>query len=171
VIHAVSNSLDKKWNFTTPDFRWLPDTAESKPQGMLRGTTHRTKGTKFSFLKSYYVDDTASKLIVSHFQRFSLTIRTGSRRQREDSKTEAIHFPRPGQESSAADTEDIVIDEDRFMTSCTKFKYLGSYFVPDLSDTEDIRERLTQARKLFGAITNERVRRTVANSPTVESMI
>jgi hypothetical protein len=38
------------------------------------------------------------------------------------------------------------------MTFCTKFKYLGSYFVPDLSDTEDITERLTQGRKLFGAI-------------------
>jgi hypothetical protein len=125
------------------------------------------------------------------------------------------------------------------MTFCTKFKYLGSYFVPDLSDMEDITERLTQGRKLFGAmrkqllcnkhipidirrrlfqatvvnialwgceswalkeaerskletfhhqclrklcgstmwdvkekwIRNERVRRTVANSPTVESMV
>jgi hypothetical protein len=39
-----------------------------------------------------------------------------SKRKGEDSKTDAIHFPRPGRESSAADTEDIVIDEDRFMT-------------------------------------------------------
>jgi hypothetical protein len=59
VIHAVSNSLNKKWNFTTPDFRWLPDTAESKPQGHLHGTRYTTKGTKFSRFKSYYVDDTA----------------------------------------------------------------------------------------------------------------
>jgi hypothetical protein len=47
--------------------------------------------------KSYYVDDTAfillsrgeviaaSKLIVSHFRRFGLTIHTGSRRKGEDS--------------------------------------------------------------------------------------
>jgi hypothetical protein len=28
-----SNSLDKKWNFTTPDFRWYPDTqVGSKPR-------------------------------------------------------------------------------------------------------------------------------------------
>jgi hypothetical protein len=58
----------------------------------------------------------ASKLIVSHFRRFGLTIHTGSKRKGEDSKTEAIHFPRPGQESSAADMEDIEIDADRFMS-------------------------------------------------------
>jgi hypothetical protein len=61
------------------------------------------QGTMFSFFKSYYVGDTAfillsgeviaSKLIVSHFRRFGLTIHTGSKRKGEDSKTEAIHFP------------------------------------------------------------------------------
>jgi hypothetical protein len=100
----------------------------SKPRGQLRGTNHSNKGTMFSFFKSYYVGDTAfillsrgeviaaSKLIVSHFRRFGLTIHTGSMRKGEDSKTEAIHFPRPGQESSAADMEDIEIDADRFMS-------------------------------------------------------
>jgi hypothetical protein len=83
VIHAVSNSLDKKWEFTTPDFRWYTDTQLGrKPRGQLRGTKHSNKGTMFSFFKSYCVDDTAfillsrgevvaaSKLIVSHFRRF-----------------------------------------------------------------------------------------------------
>jgi hypothetical protein len=77
-------------------FRWLPDTQASLPRGRLSGTKHTTKGTKFSFLKSYYVDDTAfvllnredvdaaSKLIVSHFRRFGLTIHTRSRRKGED---------------------------------------------------------------------------------------
>jgi hypothetical protein len=54
--------------------------------------------------------------------------------------------------SSAADKEGIVIDEDRFMSFCIKFKYLGSYFVPELSDTADITERISQARRLFGSI-------------------
>ena len=168
VIHAVSNSLDKKWDFTTPDLRWYPDTqAGSKPRGQLRGTKHSNKGTMFSFFKSYYVDDTAfillsrleviaaSKLIVSHFRRFGLTIHTGSKRKNEGSKTEAIHFPRPGQESTAADMEDIEIDEDRFLTFCLKFKYLGSYFVPELNDTADITERISQARKLFGSMNKQ----------------
>ena len=121
----------------------------------------------FSFFKSYYVDDTAfillsrleviaaSKLIVSHFRRFGLTIHTGSKRKNEGSKTEAIHFPRPGQESTAADMEDIEIDEDRFLTFCLKFKYLGSYFVPELNDTADITERISQARKLFGSMSKQ----------------
>jgi hypothetical protein len=67
-------------------------------------------------------------------------------------KTEAIQFPRPGQESSAADMEDIEIDDDRFMSFCVKFKYVGSYFVPELNDTTDITERISQARKLFGSM-------------------
>jgi hypothetical protein len=63
VIHAVSNSLDKKWNFETPDFRWQPDTQAGKVRGQLCGTKHVNKETKFSFFKSYYVDDTAFILL------------------------------------------------------------------------------------------------------------
>jgi hypothetical protein len=45
VIHAVSNTLDKKWDFTTPDFRWFPDTqVGSKPRGQLRGTNPLQQG-------------------------------------------------------------------------------------------------------------------------------
>jgi hypothetical protein len=63
----------------------------------------------------------ASRLIVSHFRRFGLTIHTGVKSKNEDSKTKAIHFPRPGQISSVADmVEDIEIDEDRFMSYCIK---------------------------------------------------
>jgi hypothetical protein len=164
VMHAVSNTLDKKWDFETPDFRWQPDTLDGKPRGQLCGTRHTTEGTRFSFFKSYYVDDTAfillsreelvaaSKLIVSHFRRFGLTIHTGVKSKNEGSKTEAIHFPRPRQVSSAADTEDIDIDEDRFMSFCTKFKYLGTFFVPTLSDTADINLRISQARGLFSSM-------------------
>jgi hypothetical protein len=49
VIHAVSNTLDKKWDFTTPDFRWFPDTqVGSKPRGQLRGTNHSNKCSRSS---------------------------------------------------------------------------------------------------------------------------
>jgi hypothetical protein len=37
--------------------------------------------------------------------------------------------------------EDIEIDDDRFMSFHVKFKYLGSYFVPEL--TTDINERIS----------------------------
>jgi hypothetical protein len=167
VIHAVSNSLDKKWVFKTPEFRWQPDTLAGNPRGQLIGTKYENIGTIFSFFKSYYVDDTAfillsrgeliaaSKLIVSHFRRFGLTIHTGVKSRNEDSKTEAMHFPRPGQESSAADMEDIEIDEDRFMSFCLKFKYLGTFFTPELNDTADIIERISQARKLFNSMNQQ----------------
>jgi hypothetical protein len=52
-IHAVSNSLDKKWEFETPDLRWYPDTQPGKPRGQLRGTNHSNKGTKFSFFTAF----------------------------------------------------------------------------------------------------------------------
>jgi hypothetical protein len=95
VIHAVSNSLDKKWIFKipeTPDFRWQPDTRAASPRGQLIGTKYTNQGTIF---KSYYVDGTAfillsrgeliaaSKLIVSHFRRFGLTIHTGVKSKNE----------------------------------------------------------------------------------------
>jgi hypothetical protein len=51
--------------------------------------------------------------------------------------------------------EDIEIDEDRFMSFCPKFKYLGSYSVPELNDTADITERINQARKLFGSMNKQ----------------
>jgi hypothetical protein len=84
------------------------------------------QGTMFSFFKSYYVDDTAfillsrgeviaAKLIVSHFRRFGLTIHTGSKRKRRRLENGGP-LSEPGQESSAADMEDIEIDADRFMS-------------------------------------------------------
>jgi hypothetical protein len=116
----------------------------------------------FSFYKSYYVGDTAfillsrgelvaaSKLFVSPFRHFGLTIHTGGKRKGEGSKTEAIYFPRPGQESSAADMEDIEIDEDRFMSFCLKCKYLGSDFV----ETELDKVGKTLTKKLSTPMTS-----------------
>jgi hypothetical protein len=97
----------------------------------------------------------ASKLTVSHFRRFGLTIHTGVKSRNEDSKTEAVHLPRPGQESSVAGMEDIEIDEDRFMSFCLKFKYLITFFTPKLNDTADIIERISQARKLFNSMNQQ----------------
>jgi hypothetical protein len=63
---------------------------------------HSNKDTKFSVFNSYYVDDTAfilfsrgelvatSKLTVSHFRRFGLSIHTGVLSKHEASKTETF---------------------------------------------------------------------------------
>jgi hypothetical protein len=65
LCHSRSiHSLDKKWEFEAPDFRWYPDAQAEKPQGQLRRTKHFTEGgTKFSFFKSYYLDDTVFVLL------------------------------------------------------------------------------------------------------------
>jgi hypothetical protein len=97
VIHAVSNTLDKKWDFTTPDFRWFPDTqVGSKPRGQLRGTTptraqcSRSSSPIMSTMAFILLSRgeviAASKLIVSHFRRFGLTIHTGSREKAKTRK-------------------------------------------------------------------------------------
>jgi hypothetical protein len=113
-----------------------------------------TKGAKFSFFESYYVDDTvflllsreeletASKLIVSHFRRFGLIIHTGSRRK------ESTRNRRPFTIQGLDGNHQPLIRRILYSTRTAS----GSNFVPDLSDTEDITERLTQGRKLFGAM-------------------
>jgi hypothetical protein len=162
----LAPSLDKKWEFETPGFRWHPDTQDGEPRGQLCGIKHSNLGTKFSFFNSFYVDDTALillsrgelvtalKLVVSHFRRFGLTIHTGVRSKKRRFETEVIHFPGPVQKSSAADTEDIDI-EDRFMSFCIQFKYLGTFFVPELSDTADITLRIIKARNLFNSMNKQ----------------
>jgi hypothetical protein len=58
-------------------------------------------------------------------------------------------------DTALKDMQDIEIDDDRFMFFCVKFKYLGSYFVPEINDTADITERISQARKLFGSMNKQ----------------
>jgi hypothetical protein len=99
----VSTTLDQKWTFEKPDFRWhgtKPGKKEgvSTPKynpGLAKGTSHLTQGEKFSFWKSYYVDDAAflllnrkdvekaSKLIIEHFSRFGLTVHCGDHNKDE----------------------------------------------------------------------------------------
>jgi hypothetical protein len=98
----------------------------------------------------------ASKLIVPHFRRFGLTVHTGFKSKGEGSKTEAMYIPKPQQESTTENTAAYDIDDDRFITFCDTFKYLGSTFTPDLVDTHDIETRIKQASKAFYAM-NARV--------------
>jgi hypothetical protein len=105
----------------------------------------------FSFFKSYYVDDTAFifqprrsdrrlKLIIVSLSTFWSDYSHWKYEKRRRLENGGHSLSKAGQESSAADMEDIEID-DRFMSFCIKFKYLGSYFVPELNDTADITER------------------------------
>ena len=126
-MQVVATTLDDKWTFKKPDFRWHGIKKDGTPKynpSLNKGTNYKTKGTPFSFWKSYYVDDaafillnrqdlqTASSLITTHFRRFGLTVHCGDRRTNEPSKTEAMHIPAPGKKSTEKDTTDIDIDEN-----------------------------------------------------------
>ena len=129
------------------------------------------EGERFSFFKSYYVDNAAfmllnredairaTKLVVSHFKRFGLTAHTGSSRSLgEGSKTEALHIPPPRkepytEEEPLAATADIVVD-DRCMSHTDEFKCLGSLLEKQLNDVVDIDARIKQAKGQFQAMRN-----------------
>jgi hypothetical protein len=181
MIQAVSTTLDKKWNFETPDFRWhgmKKDGSHKWNPNLGKGTSTATEGTPFSFWKSYYVDDAAflflnrkdieqaSKLIMSHFKRFGLTVHSGSKRNDKPSKTEAMYIPKPCQQPTVEDTKEIMLDEDRFFAYCTKFKYLGTSFTPELNDSNDVQARIDQASKAFYAM-NKNVFRNKEISSTL----
>jgi hypothetical protein len=93
IQQAVSTTLDKKWDFETPDLCWHGMKADGShkwnPNLGKTGTSTNTEGMTFSFWKSYYVDDAAflflnrenieraSKLITKHFKHFGLTVHSG----------------------------------------------------------------------------------------------
>lgn len=166
-MQAVATTLDDKWTFKKPDFRWHGIKKDGTPKynpSLTKGTNYKTKGTPFSFWKSYYVDDAAflllnrqdlekaSSLITTHFRRFGLTVHCGDRRTKEPSKTEAMHIPAPGQVSTEHDTANIEIDENHYFSFCDNFKYLGTNFTPDLNDSKDIKKRIDQAQRAYYAL-------------------
>jgi hypothetical protein len=136
-----------------------------------KGTSTSTEGTPFSFWKLYYVDDAASlflnqenierasKLIMTHFKRFGLTVHSGNKRNNKPSKTEAMHIPQPCQQSTVDNTKDIETDEDHYFGYCTKFKYLGTTFNPERNDSNDVQLRIYQASKAFYAMNKNVFRR------------
>jgi len=54
--------------------------------------------------------------------------------------------------SLGTDTNHLELDKSDIITGCTKFRYLGSIFTKDGRDTKNIRHRVTQARKIIGAL-------------------
>jgi hypothetical protein len=116
VIHAVSNSIDKKWEFEILTYDGI--------RILKLGNREVSYVQPTLILLSRGELVTASKLIVSYFRRFGLTIRTCV--LRANRSFENGGYSRPGQESPAAGTKDIEIDDDGFMSFCIKFKYLGT---------------------------------------------
>jgi hypothetical protein len=51
--------------------------------------------------------------------------------------------------------EETEIDKDCFMSFCLKFKYLRIFLAPEVNDTMDIIERISQARELFNSMNQQ----------------
>jgi hypothetical protein len=54
--------------------------------------------------------------------------------------------------SLGIDTNYLEVDNGGIITGCTEYKYLGSIFTKDGRDTKNICHRVTQARKIIGAL-------------------
>ena len=63
-----------------------------------------------------------------------------------------MHFPACHLQSTDEDTENLVLDDGSIVHFCTKFKYLGSIFTPDLTDFADINNRIQKASFAFGTL-------------------
>ena len=54
--------------------------------------------------------------------------------------------------SLGTDRNHLELDNGDIITGCTEFRYLGSIFTKDGRDTKNVRHRVTQARKVIGAL-------------------
>jgi len=54
--------------------------------------------------------------------------------------------------SVGTDTYHLEMDNGDIITGCTEFRYLGTIFTKYGRDTKNIRHRVTQARKIMGAL-------------------
>ena len=141
--------------------------ARSNPR-LGSATKVKNKGTKFTFNKSFFVDDAAllflsrddiekgAKLVSNHFRQFGLTVHSGNKITKDDSKTEAMFIPGAGTTTTETtmmiNTADIMIGDTNFYSYCKEFKYLGTTFTPSLKDDVDINKRITQATKAFATM-------------------
>jgi hypothetical protein len=50
------------------------------------------------------------------------------------------------------DTNHLEVDYGNIITGCTEFRHLGTIFTKDGGDTKNIRHRVTQVRKIIGAL-------------------
>ena len=54
--------------------------------------------------------------------------------------------------SVGTDTNHLEMDSGDIITGCTEFWYLGTIFTKDGRDTKNIRQRVTQAQNIIGAL-------------------
>jgi len=132
-------------------------------------STRKRHATSFEFWLSLFADDcaiffdsradliTGASYLYNHLRKFGLLMHVGNGAVM--SKTEAMYFPPPRVEYSAADTSRIVVLDARgqpagFIDFTTEFKYLGSIVHYSLSSEADVDKRIKSATAAFGALKN-----------------
>ena len=98
----------KKADFRTYTLRKEDNMIARSNPSLGYATSVKNKGMKFTFNKSFFVDDAAflfllrddiekgAKLVSNHFRKFGLTVHCGNKLTKADSKTEAMFFPGAG---------------------------------------------------------------------------
>jgi hypothetical protein len=177
LMQAMAESYDKKriaTGRTDPEFRTHKATAKCYGRLKYQPAPTRTKGYKFNFGKSMFVDDTAyiagsreelletAGELLPHFRRFGLLMHVGNLNpdgtHKTDSKTEALFIParRMSPDAYEEATKDLIFgDNNEFYVPFTDtFKYLGAYIHKSLKDDKEIEHRLKQASNQVGALGN-----------------
>ena len=132
--------------------------------------SERKRGASaFDFWLSLFADDcalffnsradliTGSSYLNNHLRKFGLLMHVGN--GAVPSKTEAMYFPPPRVEYSAADTSRIDVCDPNgapvgFIDFTKEFKYLGSIVHYSLSSEADVDKRIKSATAAFGALKN-----------------
>ena len=178
VIQAAVESMQKEWPTAKPNLEWSPNEfipgKGLQYKGSLTQRSTRAKdNVKLDHNKSFYADDaafiflsfedliTGTKHIRDHFRFFGLQVHLGTRSSGEPnapkkdikSKTEAMYFPPFSRRKEKLPTNRLSgsydIGENRFVSFCPHFRYLGTNITPDLDDTFDIDTRITAATKAW----------------------
>jgi len=124
--------------------------------------SNKTKGKKFDYNNSFFVDDTAfvlmnradleaaARLVKTHFRRFGLTVHCGDTRNVGGPKTEIMFIRGKGcPEATDEEKADVMLSSHEYFGFCKKFKYLGTMFDEDLNDSVDVKRRIQQATGVF----------------------
>eukprot|EP00957_Ditylum_brightwellii_P192297 14638794-Ditylum_brightwellii.AAC.1 len=131
-VHQRDNLAPLLFKFTSYPKNLFFLTAKSgTPHGCLHGHSIQI-GKEFSFKKSLYGDD-GTFLFETHHD------------------LQKVCFLPPGLDISMFDTSPIPV-LDSCVKYTDKFKHLGSYITPDLSDMYDVKNRVVQANKAMASM-------------------
>ena len=103
---------------------------------------------------------TGTSLLHTHFLRFGMIMRVGSRATEASEgskyKTDAVSFPRSDTPAGEIQTNsadfDLICDSVGFITFNNEFFYLGTIISSDLRDRPDIDRRINQDSRAFGSL-------------------